>query len=115
MCHKFGCVFYSPTTMTCDYLIITGKCRGCPPTDDCDKYRLTLGDERPLSKRFKPRKITQERLDQMEELFQKYGKNATSVNEFCEKANLSQQLGLGYVRKVHPDAFMLYQCRWDYP
>ena len=115
MCHKFGCVFYSPTTMTCDYFLITGKLRGCPATDDCEKYRLTLGDEKPVYKGFKPRRVTQKRLDHLEHMYQKYGKNAASLNEFCQVSGLGTQIGLGYVRKVHPESPLLDKDRWWSP
>lgn len=114
MCHKFGCVFYSPTTMTCDYFIITGKTRGCPATDDCNKYSLVLGDERPLNKGFVPRRVTQEKLDYLERVYQEYAKKAKTLNEFCEISGVGTQLGTGYVRKVHPESPLLAKDRWWY-
>lgn len=115
MCHKYGCVFYSPTTMTCDFFLITGRPRGCLPTDDCDKYRLTLGDIRPMQKGFKPRRITQERLDQLEEAYQKYKDQVDCVAEFARTVGINTQLANGYIRKVHPEAKILVKDRWDYP
>ena len=35
-CEYSGIVMY--TTTSCDYMYITGKPRGCPAGDDCDKF-----------------------------------------------------------------------------
>ena len=115
MCHKFGCVFYSPTTMTCDFFLITGRVRGCPPTDDCDKYRLTLGDIKPVKKGFKPRRITQKKLDEMEAIYQKYKDKVTCVEEFSRETGVNRQMAHGYIRKVHPESKLLINDRWAYP
>ena len=104
MCHKYGCVFYSTNTLSCDYFLITGKLRGCPATDDCEKYRLELGDERPLYSGFKPRRCTQDKLDMLEAAYQKYGDKVSCVEEFSKKAKIGRSLARGYIRKVHPDS-----------
>jgi len=114
MCHKYGCVFYSPTSMTCDYFLITGKTRGCAPTDECEHYGLTLNGVKPIYKGFKPRGVTQAKLDKLELAYQKYESKSNSVEELAKKAGMGKALMRGYVRKVHPESKLVKADGWDF-
>ena len=35
-CKYSGCIFFSD--LCCDYMLLTGKHRGCPAGDECDKF-----------------------------------------------------------------------------
>lgn len=34
-----GCYFYGQRTETCDYLLVTGERRGCPPGPRCTRFQ----------------------------------------------------------------------------
>ena len=112
MCHKFGCVFYAPRTMSCDYMLITGKRRGCPATDDCEKYRLTLGDEKPIHRGFRPRNVKQETIDRLDEAYRKYAGLCDTVTDFANRARVPVHTAFHYIRKVHPDSHLMKQDIW---
>lgn len=39
MCTRSSCAFFGTNTKTCDYILITGKRRSCPPGPLCTKYK----------------------------------------------------------------------------
>lgn len=39
MCKRTSCAYYATNTHTCDYILITGKRRGCPGGPLCKKYK----------------------------------------------------------------------------
>ena len=39
------CAYYSSTTPSCDYIIITGKVRGCPAGEGCKRYVCNKASE----------------------------------------------------------------------
>lgn len=54
-CGRPDCCYCAPRTDTCDYLLIEGSRRGCPPTPDCPRYtpagRLRLAPSDALAAR----------------------------------------------------------------
>lgn len=39
MCKRTSCAYFGTNTHTCDYILITGKRRGCPAGPLCEKYK----------------------------------------------------------------------------
>lgn len=54
-CGHTDCCYCASRTDTCDYLLIEGRPRGCPPTSDCPRYapagRLRLKESNALAAR----------------------------------------------------------------
>ena len=39
MCKRTSCAFFGTNTKTCDFILITGKRRGCPAGHLCERYK----------------------------------------------------------------------------
>ena len=103
MCKHYECQYYTPETETCDYYIITGKRRGCPPTDSCDKLCTSPADMEILRKRFyTPREVNHEGIRRMEQVYLPNMKTKT----LSELAQVSQKEALDWTRKVHPESII---------
>lgn len=48
MCTRTSCSFYGTNTNTCDYILITGQRRACPPGPLCTKYKPVNGRHRKM-------------------------------------------------------------------
>lgn len=46
MCKRTSCAFFGTNTHTCDYILVTGKRRGCPAGPLCLRYKPVTAKER---------------------------------------------------------------------
>lgn len=108
MCKHYDCQYYSPVTGTCDYMLIAGHPRGCPPTDDCDKHCTSRDEMVILRKRFySPRVVDLEAVRRME----KYYTPDMETKDLAHLARVSVREALYWTRKVHPES-AIFQNRW---
>ena len=95
----FECVFYSPTTDTCDFMLITGFSRGCS-SEHCTRCASSLDGYRPIRKGYRPRKI---QLDLIHRLEKKYNPTI-SPPELAEHAGVPTNFTFFWMRKAHPES-----------
>lgn len=108
MCKHYDCQYYCPDTGTCDYMLISGKPRGCAPTNDCDKHCTNPDEMVILRKRFyKPRVVDHEGIRRMEKCYVK----DMETKALAFFARVSVREALYWTRKVHPDSIVLQPWR----
>ena len=98
-CKHFDCICYSPTTDSCDYILIFGRRRGIPG-DKCDLCLKGFDDEhRPIIKGYTPRYVNHGLLRKLEKA---YSPDKT-INDMAKKASVNADFVSRWVRKVHPE------------
>ena len=100
MCKHYDCQYYTPETGTCDYMIITGVRRPCPPTDDCTEHCTNIDDMIIIRSRYTPRVVDLAAVRRMEQVY--YQDMPTA--ELAKLARVSNKEALYWTRKVHPDS-----------
>ena len=95
MCKHWECACYSPATESCDYILIFGKSRGCPPTDDWKEYRTS-------SKGFPASKKRYVDLAAVARMEKAYDPNSITF-KMAKKARVSINLYQSWVKKAHPE------------
>ena len=110
MCKHWECACYAPETETCDYMIIFGESRGCPPTDDCPKFRTNFKDVKIHIPRNRKRTVD---LDAVERMRKAYNKKLTT-EKMAIAARVKPHVMLSWIRKVHPEYPRLdtYGLKW---
>ena len=106
MCKHFDCVFYSPTTETCDYMIIMGKPRGCSPTDDCERFATNFNGLRSIIAGYRPRRVN---MVTMHKLKKAYTPDMSS-EELAKKAGVPINFASNWIKKTHPENVWLMRA-----
>ena len=100
MCKHYGCEYYCPKSNTCDYMLITGERRGCPPTDDCNKYCTDPAEVKAVVAGYIPRIVDWEAIHNMERVYVA----DMETKELARQAKVSVTEALFWTRKVHPES-----------
>jgi len=101
MCKYFDCQYYAPKTVSCDFMLISGRPRGCPADDNCEHYCTDPEDMEILRPRFyRPRIVDRDAVRRMEKV---YIKNMRT-EDLARLANVSVKEALDWTKKVHPDS-----------
>lgn len=110
MCKHWECVCYNPRTETCDYILIFGERRGCPPTEDCAKYRTNFDDVKGFLSPLKRREVDLGMVDRMRRVYN----SGITIEKMAEKAKVPSSTMLSWVRKAHPENPNLdrYELKW---
>jgi len=107
MCRHYECYYYAPVSESCDYMLITGKRRPCPPTDDCECLCTEFDKMERLHKYYKVRTVNFKGIEEMEKVYVP-GMYAPVL---ASLANVSHQEALAWMRKVHPECTDTYNSR----
>ena len=99
-CNHYDCVYYSPSTNTCDYMIIAGTPRGCKATEDCEKYCTDVSQVKPLYLAYKMRDINFKHIRRME----KFYVEGDSPETLAKRSGIPESQTYLWMRKVHPEA-----------
>ena len=106
MCKRFECVYYSPRTETCDYLIITGHCRGCS-VENCDKCTSDASKVTPLVKGYRVRHIDLAAIARLEKAYSP----TKTVSQMAKEARVSNNYVFLWGRATHPEAKTQFERR----
>lgn len=106
-CKNFDCLYYAPTTETCDYLLITGNRRQCD-SENCARYTTNPDKVKPLNKGYRLRRVRKEILDKLDAI---YTPDIT-VAKLAEEVGVSKNYVALWGRKVHPEAEDKFWYRW---
>ena len=103
MCKHYDCYYYCPETETCDYYLITGKLRGCLPTDDCDRHCTNIEDVINLRKGYyTPRTIDFAAIRRMEKCYTP----DMDTKTLSYRARVSRVEARRWIKKINPDSFI---------
>lgn len=101
MCKHYECLYYVPDTESCDYLIISGRRRGCLPTDDCIRLCTNPKDMVIARPRFyHPRVVHKDQIERMAKEYQ----DGMDTKTLSEKAKVPQVEAYRWMCKVHPES-----------
>ena len=107
MCKHYDCQYYSPETSSCDYMLITGVPRPCPPTDDCAEYCTDPKAVKHMRANYTPRVVNKEAIRRMEAVY----KPGMETKELSKLAKVSPREALFWTRKVHPESHVFEHSR----
>ena len=99
MCKHFECLYYSPRTETCDYILFTGHSRGCPPTDDCTKL---CSDPKGMIRIHSRARVRTIHWDYLERLAASYRDDIDS-KVLAMAAKVPYEEAYAWMCKVHPE------------
>ena len=102
MCKHYDCQYYCPETGTCDYMLITGSPRPCPPTDDCTEHCTDVSKMVIVKTRYTPRVVDLAAVRRMEQVY--YENMRTE--ELAKLARVPRKEALYWTRKVHPESIV---------
>ena len=106
-CKHFDCLYFSPQTETCDYILITGESRKCR-SDKCDKYTIDPKEINAASKGYKPRTVDRAALARLDKA---YSKDKT-MEDMAKESGVNLDLVSMWARKVHPECASKYSNSW---
>lgn len=103
MCKHYDCYCYCPETETCDFLLITGKRRPCPATDDCTCHCTNIQDFLNLRKSFyKPRDIDHAAIRRMEKAYTP----DMDTRMLSAVAHVPRIEARQWIKKINPDSYI---------